>query len=134
MSRLPPPSPTPLAPVWDSQALGELEALDPDGKRGLVLRVLRTYHASLLRLLGQLQRAGTANDLVAVAQVAHTLKSSSASVGAAELSQHCAEVEHRIREHAIEGLEAQISRMQVAGEQAAQAVAELIRRRTQDRP
>jgi HPt (histidine-containing phosphotransfer) domain-containing protein len=43
--------------------------------------------------------------------VAHTLKSSSASVGALDLSRLCADIERRIRQDETEGLESLLDGM-----------------------
>ena len=68
-------------------------------------RVLKAFDSSLERLLGQLRDARAGNDMTAMRHVAHTLKSSSASVGALELSRLCADIEQRAREQQTEGLE-----------------------------
>lgn len=85
------------AAVLDEQALGRLRELDPDGSHGVVVRVLGAFETSLARLLGQLAAARDGGDAGAIVGVAHTLKSSSASVGATALSSACVEVERRWR-------------------------------------
>jgi histidine phosphotransfer protein HptB len=90
----------PAPGVLDAQALARLAALDPGGAAGLVRRVLGTYRVSLGRLLEQLQLARSELDLQGQRHVAHTLKSSSASVGALALSALCAEAEGRLRDGA----------------------------------
>ena len=84
-------------PVLDAAAMAELRALDPDGKAQLVKRVLATYQASLARLVDQLAQARAANAWDQVSRVAHTLKSSSASIGALDLSAVCADIERLLR-------------------------------------
>lgn len=84
--------------VLDAEALERLRALDPGGANGLLDRVLGTFRASLERLAPQLRDGRHAGDANAVRYVAHTLKSSSASVGALRLSQLCAEVEQALRQ------------------------------------
>jgi histidine phosphotransfer protein HptB len=93
----------PAPGVLDAQALARLAALDPGGAAGLVGRVLSTYRQSLGRLLEQLQQARSEFDLQGQRHVAHTLKSSSASVGALALSALCAEAEGRLRDGATAG-------------------------------
>ena len=95
----------PAPGVLDAQALARLAALDPGGAAGLVVRVLGTYRQSLGRLLEQLQVARSEFDLQGQRHVAHTLKSSSASVGALALSALCAEAEGRLRDGATAGSE-----------------------------
>ena len=100
-----PASSLPAPGVLDAQALARLAALDPGGAAGLVGRVLSTYRQSLGRLLEQLQLARSDCDLQGQRHVAHTLKSSSASVGALALSALCAEAEGRLRDGATAGSE-----------------------------
>lgn len=106
------------AGVLDAEALARLAALDPSGAAGLVRRVLATYHQSLARLLEQLQLARGEFDLQGQRHVAHTLKSSSASVGALALAALCAEAEGRLREGAMagnEGLDAVLDALTAEG-------------------
>jgi len=86
------------AAVLDAKALAKLQELDPGGSSGLVARVLATYAQSLQRQLANLQAARRDADVQGQRHVAHTLKSSSASVGALALSALCADVEQRLRE------------------------------------
>ncbi len=88
---------TATKPVLDAACMAELRALDPDGKAQLVKRVLATYQASLAKLVGQLQVARAENAWDQVSRVAHTLKSSSASIGALTLSALCADIERLLR-------------------------------------
>lgn len=85
------------AGLLDPQALARLHELDPTGQSGLVQRVLATYRQSLQRLLEQLRSARDAGDRDAIRHAAHTLKSSSASVGALALAGLCAQVEAGLR-------------------------------------
>lgn len=84
--------------MLDVEALDRLRALDPHGQSGLLPRVLATYTASLQRLLDQLQAARANADVQAQRHVAHTLKSSSASIGALKLAALCADIERRMRD------------------------------------
>lgn len=85
------------APMLDDTALARLRELDPDGSLGVVGRVLETFRMALGRDLDRLKQARDAGDLKTVGEVAHKVKSSSASVGALELSALCADVERRVR-------------------------------------
>lgn len=86
------------APAIDRAALAQLEQLDPTGTAGIVRRVLETYLLSLSRMLGELAPALGAQEWATVGRVAHTLRSSSASVGALILSEHCRLAEMAVRE------------------------------------
>jgi histidine phosphotransfer protein HptB len=83
--------------VLDPAALARLRQLDPDGTRGFLTQVLRTFETSLVRHLAALEEAQAQSDLKRAGDVAHTLKSSSASVGALVFSQGCAAVEKLAR-------------------------------------
>ena len=95
------PSPT---PVLDEAALQRLRDLDPEGKSRLLERVLRAFEGSVARLGAQLVEARAKNDMQSVRHAVHTLKSSSASVGALRLSRLCAEIEAAVRQEAFADL------------------------------
>ena len=80
----------------DEAALARLGELDPTGVTGLVGRVLKTYALSLGRLVDDFSRARAEGRHDVLRRVAHTLKSSSASVGAMEFAALCAQVEAMI--------------------------------------
>jgi HPt (histidine-containing phosphotransfer) domain-containing protein len=85
----------------DVEALDRLRELDPQGASRLLQRVVAAYVGSADRLLSQLDQAERAGDAAGIRMVAHTLKSSSASVGASQLAQVCAEVEALVRDHGV---------------------------------
>ena len=93
-------------PVLDEEALERLRELDPGGRNRLLERVLRAFESSIGRLGPQLAEARQRNDREGIRQVVHTLKSSSASIGALRLSRLCAEIEAAVRQEAPEGLAA----------------------------
>jgi signal transduction histidine kinase/CheY-like chemotaxis protein len=88
----------------DPQALQRLRDLDPNGANRLLERVVQAFEASTGRLMPQLDEAVAASDLAGVRHVAHTLKSSSASIGALKLSALCADIEGMVRAATTEGL------------------------------
>ena len=98
--------PTTTAAALDADALARLRELDPEAKSGLLARVVKAYLGSLDRLVPELDRArGATPDSEVIRHVAHTLKSSSASVGALQVSQRCAEIEVLARERQLERIE-----------------------------
>jgi HPt (histidine-containing phosphotransfer) domain-containing protein len=102
--------------LLDAASLDRLRELDPGGRNGLLQRVLRTYTQSLERLLVQWRAARAAGDNNALRVIAHTLKSSSASVGALELSALCADVEARLRDQQHDGAEARLDALAAEAE------------------
>jgi HPt (histidine-containing phosphotransfer) domain-containing protein len=96
----------------DAQALARLQELDPQGANKLLERVIAAYVKSLERLLPELENArGTGLDLNVIRHVCHTLKSSSASLGALDLAERCAEIETMARIGQTDGLESLLDGM-----------------------
>jgi hypothetical protein len=104
--------PQPLsATLLDAEALDRLRELDPSGKSRLLERVLRAFHSSASRLAEQFGEARKRGDMQGIRHVAHTLKSSSASIGALALARLCAEIEASIRAEALAALPERLDAM-----------------------
>ena len=95
-------------PQLDAAAVARLHDLDPDGRHGVVRRVLTAFEASLERMLVQFTAEQSNGRADVVSGLAHTLKSSSASVGALALAKACAEAEQRLRNAASDDLGAEV--------------------------
>lgn len=96
----------------DPLALERLRELDPSGQNKLIERVLAAYMKSLDRMLPELSQARGENlDLQVIRHISHTLKSSSASLGAMALAERCAEIETRARNQQTEGMETLLDAM-----------------------
>lgn len=129
----PPAAAAPRATL-DPVALARLRELDPDGRNGVVTRVLGAFESSLARMLAQVAAlpasAPAAPGSPGLAEIAHTLKSSAASVGALELSALCDAIEKRERggrgDAASERLH-DIARLLTEGEAALAAVRAMLR-------
>ena len=89
---------------------------------------MAAFSTSLDRLLPDLARAreGDTLDLTVVRHVSHTLKSSSASLGAMALSARCADIETQAREGRSEGLSEQLDAMLHDIQQVRTALAALL--------
>ena len=114
-------------PALDEAALGRLRELDPDGRNGVLHRVLSAFEISLMRMLVQLAAERDSGHSGVVLSVAHTLKSSSASVGALQLSKACAEVERRLHQGTPGDLQADVERLLAVGGSALVAVRAMLR-------
>lgn len=86
--------------ILDAGALDRLRELDPTGRGRVVERVMQAFEGSVRRLSPQLLAAAASGDRAGVGHVAHTLKSSSASIGAVHVSRLCAALEAEIRDGA----------------------------------
>jgi len=112
--------------VLDPEALRRLHDLDPKGTNQLMERVARAFDTSLSRMLPQLEEAVKLQDQAAVMHVAHTLKSSSASIGALKLSHMCAEIEAMIRRQSGEDLTSRILEIPMEAERVRTALRRLL--------
>jgi len=112
--------------VLDAGALERLRELDPKGENQLLARVIKAFDSSAARLMPQLQDARRAGDHAGVRHVAHTLKSSSASIGAMKLSQLCAEIETKIRTENLENIDNRIDAMRAEVQIVLQALRRLL--------
>ena len=97
-----------IATPLDAVALAGLRDLDPQGRNGLLERVVKAFQDSLARLSPQLRSAMATGEVKGIRHVAHTLKSSSASIGALRLSALCTQLEAAVRDDALEGLQARV--------------------------
>jgi len=85
------------AAALDRAALDAIRALDQGGAAGLLQQVVQLYLESVPQLIAELRRAGAAGDASAVRNAAHSLKSSSANLGAARLAEMCKAIEQAAR-------------------------------------
>jgi CheY-like chemotaxis protein len=84
---------TNAVPTFDARKLESLLPSDPAGDGSLARRIVDVYLKSSTELDSALSDAVAAKDLEKTARIAHTLKSSSAQVGAAKLSVLCKDLE-----------------------------------------
>jgi HPt (histidine-containing phosphotransfer) domain-containing protein len=111
---------------FDDEALSRVRELDREGRGDqLLLRLLRVFEKSIDRMLTQLEQARAAADAKGVHMVAHTLKSSSAAVGALALSRQCALVEHLTRESRLDEAAHDMQQMILEAEAAREAARRL---------
>lgn len=98
-------SPVSAAPAsLDLACLAALAELDPGGDGAFLKKVMTTYLGSLDKQVAAAQVARDQHLLDKVATAAHTLKASSASVGALVFAQLCGSVEGQIRQGDLVGL------------------------------
>jgi len=122
MPDIPQSTPRPAATVLDEASLQRLRELDPQGTNRVVERVLRTFEGSLQRLLAQAAQATLTGDAESARHAAHTLKSSSASVGALALSRCCGEIETQLRTQPVAALHGLLDELQDEGQRVLRAV------------
>ena len=81
------------AEVLDRQVLDQLGKVRTNGKPELLTRVMNLYLVESPKLMQTMKHAARTGDAPELARSAHTLKSSSANVGALVLSRYCEELE-----------------------------------------
>ncbi|MEW5882531.1 MAG: response regulator, partial [Pseudomonadota bacterium] len=77
----------------DATVLDRIRDMERRGAPRLLERLIRTYLDTAAKLATDAERALERDDATALRQAVHTLKSSSANLGAARLAQRCAELE-----------------------------------------
>ena len=80
-------------PLLDRSALEAIRALQSDAAPDLLAQVVRLYFESAADMIARLRAGLAAGDHDAVRIAAHTLKSSSANLGAATLAEMCKQLE-----------------------------------------
>ncbi len=81
-------------PAIDWGRLDEMRRMEAEGMPGLAARLVHMYLENSQRLLGELQTAMDGADAEAVRRAAHSIKSTSANVGANTLAQLARTLEH----------------------------------------
>lgn len=109
------PAPAPV-PAIDRETFAQLELLDPHGVHDAVRRVMLAYERSLIKSMHDMQSASERQDLVAIGRLSHTLRSSSASVGALVLSSLCKQLEQRARDEPLDKLLPLLQALQIESE------------------
>ena len=98
------PGDTEQTTVIDPKALQVIKDLQMEGEPSILLNVVQAYIRSVEDNLGQLHKNSQDPSVGDVQVFAHTLKSSSANVGAMQLSQISKELEFGCRENTIDNL------------------------------
>jgi two-component system, sensor histidine kinase and response regulator len=88
--------------VIDEKTLKMIASLAPLGSEGLLKSVIGLYLDSSLTLMAGIREAIKAKDTAALHRAAHTLKSSSANLGAVTFAGICKELEMMGRNNAVE--------------------------------
>jgi two-component system, sensor histidine kinase len=87
------PTPSSNRPLLDRGALEMIRALQSEAAPDLLAQVVRLYIESATDLIARVRTGLASGDHDAVRVAAHTLKSSSANLGAATLAEMCKQLE-----------------------------------------
>ena len=108
--------------VLDLDIVASIRALDGEGGTGLFEELVGLFVADAQRQVRAIEEALTAGDARTLERCAHTLKSSSASLGAGELSSICFELEKLGRAGSLAQAEALVRRTSEACRRACRAL------------
>ncbi len=114
--------------VIDRGALQQIAELDPEDDGDLVESIIDSYVENAEVLMLELSEAADQQDLESAVRAAHSLKSSSANVGARRFSGLCATMERGGRQGNVETIAANIDK---AWQEHERAVAELLNCKTE---
>jgi CheY-like chemotaxis protein len=95
----------------DNSALDAVRQLDPDGSDRLLSRLIALYRDASSQLLADIDNGLKAGDAEAIARAAHTLKSSSANLGATNVAAIARQIETAARGGEIAGLVSAVTRL-----------------------
>lgn len=97
--------------VLDQQALNNIRALQRGGTSSILEKIVKLYLSESPQGVAQLEAAVTQKDAGAISKVAHRLKSSSANLGATQLTDWLKEMELLGRNGQLEGIEVLMARI-----------------------
>jgi HPt (histidine-containing phosphotransfer) domain-containing protein len=86
----------------DQRALDQIRALQRPGAPDILRRIVDLYVADSTRLMVALREAVERNDLAAIQNALHTLKSGSANLGGLALARLCEEMESEARSGTVD--------------------------------
>lgn len=93
-------------PAIDQEALRALASLQPQGAKALLTKLISVYLDSSAKQMKSILDAIRADDIASLLTAAHTLKSSSASLGAKNFAEQCKGLEMMARSGEIGGAKA----------------------------
>ena len=95
----------------DHSAIDAVRQLDPDGNDRLLARLIALYRDDSSQLLADIDNAMKSGDASSVARAAHTLKSSSANLGATNVAAIARAIEHAARNGDLTELPASVTKL-----------------------
>jgi len=114
------------AVVLDLSMIDRIREMEQRGAARLLERLIDTYTATTTKLMADAERALAQRDAVMLRHAVHTLKSSSANVGATALSQGFGAVEIHAREGRTQAAEHEWPAVRIEYERALQALHTLL--------
>lgn len=101
-------------PVLDSQAIENLRSLGEEGDDTFVKEIIGIYLEDIPERLSALKSARVSDDRALYVRSAHTIKGSSANVGAAEVQHLATRLEQRAKQEALAELDQDLGALEAA--------------------
>ncbi len=89
----------------DPSVIDSLRELGGDDEPGLLVELIDIFLRDAPQRIGEIEAGLRNGDIELLERAAHTLKSSSANIGAPALSELCRRIELRARERSVRGLD-----------------------------
>lgn len=112
--------------VLNHNSLKQITSLQPD----LLAKVVEIYFQNSTNLINTIRTAAISGDAVTLSKAAHSMKSSSANLGALNLANLCKELETKGRENNIDGIQTIVSSMEMEYKRVRTALEKEVARRT----
>ncbi|HTB80632.1 MAG TPA: Hpt domain-containing protein [Opitutaceae bacterium] len=114
------------APILDPEALENLRALDPDGGDVFLREVAGIFLEDTPKRLAELEQSLAAADAATFIRAAHSIKGSSANLGAMALRAVAEQIEHNAKKEGLAGAGALIGELKTEFDRARTALNELL--------
>lgn len=114
------------ASIIDPEAIENLRALGDEGDDTFLREIITIYLEDVPQRLVDLKNARSGDDRALYVRSAHTIKGSSANVGAIEMRLLSEKLEHRAKAEALNTLDPQLGELDAAFARAKQALQTLI--------
>ncbi len=98
--------------MLDSKALENIRRLEQAGQPSILNKIIDLYSETAPDLLARMREAVETGDAQGLRQAAHSLKSSSANLGAVAFAQHCRELEMQAKSGELTGTEHRLASME----------------------
>jgi two-component system, sensor histidine kinase and response regulator len=96
----------------NQNALDELRALDPDGSGGILNQIIQSYLDDAPTQIAQIRASFAAGDIEGMMRAAHSMKSTSQTLGAVRVGELAREIEAIGRAQTIEGCQAILAELE----------------------
>ncbi|TAG33969.1 MAG: Hpt domain-containing protein [Verrucomicrobia bacterium] len=117
---------SPSVQILDSEAIENLRSLGDEGDDTFLREIIGIYLEDVPKRLADLKTARASDDRPLFTRSAHTIKGSSANVGAAEVRALAEKIEHRSKSETLASLNEHVGELEAAYARARQALQSLL--------